>query len=170
MGRGWIERGLRQVREREQLYRAAVERRAHQAAIVKQKAPDLMRQLVAEVEAALDEYRGLTQGESDRIQYEALPHEGFCITRITPPRVELECRPDYELQVVYCNLTRTDDPQIDPQELVFNLAFSVSDADQVALGHETRTFQTAAEAAEFLLGQVLFPTLDLERFQTRRTS
>ena len=168
MERGWIERGLQQAREREQLYRAAAERRARHAAIVKRTAPELMKRLVAEVEASVAEYRRLTQGEGDRVQYETLPHEGFCVTRVTPPRVELVCRPDYELQVVYCNLTRTDDPQVDPQELVFNLGFSVSDDDQVALYHETRTFQTAAEAAEFLLGQVLFPTLNLEPFQSRR--
>jgi hypothetical protein len=168
MGREWIERGLQQDREREQLYRAAAERRIHHAAIIKEKAPDLMRRLIAEVEASVDEYRRLAESERDPIEYEALPHEGFCITRVTPPRVELQCRPDYELGAVYCNLTRTDDPQTDPQELVFSLGFAVSDTDQVALCYETRTFQTVAEVAELLLGQVLFPTLSLERFQSGR--
>jgi len=68
MARDWIERGLQQVREREQLYRAAAERRAHHADVVKEKAPDVMRRLVAELEASLDEYRRLAQ---DGIQYEA---------------------------------------------------------------------------------------------------
>ena len=166
MGREWIERGLQQVRQHEQLYRAAAERRAHHARIVKEKAPDVMSGLVAEIEASVEEYRRLTQSNS--IEFEALPHEGFCVTRKTAPRVGLECRPDYELAVVYCNLTRTDDPLTDPQELVFNLSFSVSETDQVALCQETRTFQTAGEVAEFLLGQVLFPTLNLEPFQPRR--
>ena len=165
MARDWIERGLHQVREREQLYRAAAERRAHHAAVIKEKAPDVMRRLVAEVEASVDEYRRLAQ---DGIQYEALPREGFCITRVTPPRVELQCRPDYELGAVYCNLSRTDDPETEPQELVFNLGFTVNESDQVALCYETRTFQAVAEAAELLLGQVLFPTLNLESFRSGR--
>jgi hypothetical protein len=165
MARNWIERGLQEVREREQLYRAAAERRAHHAAVVKEKAPDVMRRLIAEVEASLDEYRGLTR---DGIQYEALPHEGFCVTRLMPPRVELQCRPDYESGAVYCNLSRTDDPETEPQELVFNLGFTVDDTDQVALCYEGRTFQTVAEAAELLLGQVLFPTLNLESFRSGR--
>ena len=168
MARDWIERGLLQVREREQLYRAAAERRAHHAAIVKEKAPDVARRLVAEVQASVDEYRRLTDSESNRIQYEPLPHEGFCVTRMAPPRVELQCRPDYESGVVYCNLTRTNDPETEPQELVFNLGFAVNDTDQVALCYETLTFQTAAEAAELLLGQVLFPTLNLESFRNGR--
>ena len=168
MGRDWIERGLRQVREREQLYRAAAERRAHHAAVVKEKAPDVMRRLVAEVRASVDEYRRLSHGESDGIEYEALPHEGFCVTRLTPPRVELQCRPDYESGAVYCNLSRTDDPETEPQELVFNLGFAVNEDDQVALCYESRTFQIVAEAAELLLRQVLFPTLNLERFQSGR--
>jgi hypothetical protein len=165
MARDWIERGLQQVREREQLYRAAAERRAYHAAVVKEKAPDVMRRLVAEVEASVDEYRRLAQ---DGIQYEALPHEGFCVTRLTPPRVELQCRPAYESGVVYCNLTRTNDPETEPQELVFNLRFAVDDTDSVALGYESRTFDTVPEVAELLLGQVLFPTLNLEPFQSGR--
>jgi hypothetical protein len=165
MARDWIERGLQQVRKREQLYRAAAERRAHHAAVVKERAPDVMRRLVAEVEASVDEYRRLVQ---DGIQYEALPHEGFCVTRVTPPRVELQCRPDYESGAVYCNLARTDDPETEPQELVFNLGFAVHEDDQVALSYETRTFQTVAEVAELLLGQVLFPTLNLEPFRSGR--
>jgi hypothetical protein len=168
MARDWIERGLVQVREREQLYRAAAERRAHQAAIVKEKAPDVARRLVAEVEASLDEYHRLAESESNRIQYEPLPHEGFCVTRIAAPRVELQCRPDYESGVVYCNLTRTKDPDTEPQELVFNLSFTVDDSDSVALCYETRTFHSAPELAELLLAQVLFPTLTLESFQSGR--
>lgn len=168
MGRAWIEHGLQQVREREQLYRAAAEQRIQHAAIVKEKAPAVMSRLVAEIAASVDEYGRLTQSSTDRIEFEALPHEGFFVTRMTAPRVGLECRPDYELGVVYCNLTRTDDPQIDPQELVFNLGFSVSNTDEVALCHENRTFETVADVAEYLLAQVLFPTLNLEPFQTGR--
>jgi hypothetical protein len=168
MVRDWIERGLQQVREREQLYRAAAERRSHHAAVVKEKAPDVMRRLVAEVEASVEDYRRLAQGESDGIQYEALPHEGFCVMRLTPPHVELQCRPAYESGVVYCNLTRTNDPETEPQELVFNLSFTVDDTDSVALCYETRTFDTVPEVAELLLGHVLFPTLNLEPFQSGR--
>src|SRR5215207_6885477 len=68
----------------------------------------------------------------------------------------------------YCNLTRTNDPETEPQELVFNLGFTVNDAEQVALCYETRTSHTAAEAAELLLGQVLFPALNLKPFQSGR--
>ena len=93
------------------------------------------------------------------IEFETLPHEGFCITRSTLPRVVLECRPGYETHVVYCNLTRIDDRESDPQEMVFALGMTVDDAGRIALRHESLAFPSVGEVVEFLLKPVLFPTL-----------
>jgi hypothetical protein len=169
MAREWIERGLQQARVREQQYSAAAERRLHEATLIKKKGPAVMNELAAEIQAVVDEYVRLTQSESHQLEYEALPGGGFCVTRVSPPRAGLECRPDYEMHVVYCNMTRTDDPQSDPRELVFNLGFSVDDADQVALCHESRTFRSVAEVAELLLEPVLFPTVNRDPFDPDRT-
>src|SRR5262245_40643118 len=109
MPRDWIERGLERARVREQQYSAAARRRLQEAAVVKERGPDLMKRLVAEVEGVVDEYVRLTQSES--IEFEALPGSGFCVTRVSAPRAGLECRPDYEMHVVYCNMTRTDGPE-----------------------------------------------------------
>ena len=66
-----------------------------------------MREIVAEVAAALDEYRQKAAGSED-VELERLPQEGFSITRGGFPKVYLECRPDYAGQVLYCNISRTD--------------------------------------------------------------
>lgn len=160
MPREWIERGLEQARIREQQYSAAAKRRLQQAAVVREKGPDLMKHVAAEIEAVVEEYGRLTKSESHGVGYEALPGGGFCVTRESAPRAGVECRPDYESHVVYCNMTRTDVPESDPRELVFNLDFSVDDTDRISLRHENRTFQSAADVAEFLLAPVLFPTAE----------
>ena len=95
MGRDWIDEGLRQTPEREQQWQLALERRRRQAATIAAKAPDLMRRLVAEVGAALDEYRKKSLVRADDIEFEPLPHEGFSITKASHPSVSLECRPSY---------------------------------------------------------------------------
>jgi hypothetical protein len=162
MGRDWIDEGLRQTPAREQQRQVASERRRREAATIAARAPELMRQLVAEIGAALDEYRQKAPGRSDDIEFELLPHEGFSITKGSFPKVYLECRPDYAGHVLYCNLSRTDgeDSEISVRELAFTLHFAVSDSDVVALRREPRTFQGAGEAAEFLLEPVLFPQPD----------
>jgi hypothetical protein len=121
-----------------------------------------MRQLVAEIGAALDEYRQKAAG-SDEVAFERLPQEGFSITRSGFPKVYLECRPDYAGQVLYCNISRTDrdEGEMHVRELAFTLHFAVSDSDDVvSLRREPRTFPSAGEAAEFLLEPVLFPQPD----------
>ena len=160
MARDWIDQGLRQVQEREEQQRLASKRRLDHAAVIKEKGPDLMRQLVAEVGAVVAEYRRKAPLSSNEIEFETLPHEGFRITRSTLPKVALECRPGYETHVVYCNMTRIDDRESDPQELVFNLDMTVDDSNRMALRHETAVFPTVGEVAEFLLKPVLFPTPD----------
>jgi len=158
--RDWIDEGLRHRREREEQQRLTSERRLHQTAVIKEKGPDLMRRLVAEVGAVVAEYRRRTGAGSDEIEFEELPREGFCLTRARLPRVGLECRPDYELHVVYCNMTRADTHQSETRELVFNLDMTVDDSNRIAVRHETKTFQAPDEIAEFLLKPVLFPPLE----------
>ena len=157
MGRDWIDEGLRQTPEREQQWQLALERRRRQAATIAAKAPGLMRRLVAEVGAALDEYRKKSLVRADDIEFEPLPHEGFSITKASHPSVSLECRPSYEGQVLCCNLSRNDRDEGEIREWAFNLHFTVDDSDAVALRHEDRIFQNASDPAEFLLKPVLFP-------------
>ena len=162
MARDWIDQGLRQMREQEEQQRLASKRRLHQASVIKEKAPDLMRRLVAEVGTVVAEYRQRAPLGSNEIEFEVLPHEGFCITKSTFPKVGLECRPGYETHLVHCNLARTGDHESDPQEIMFNLDMTVDDSDRVALRHETVTFSSVDEVVEFLLKPVLFPPLDLD--------
>lgn len=118
----------------------------------------MMRQLLAEVRAVLDEFSQKAARAADaKLEFEALPHEGFCVTRTTRPRMGLECRPDYEAHVLYCNMTRTDDDAGDTVESVFSLNFILDESDTVELRYETRVFRTVEEAVEFLLKPVLFP-------------
>jgi len=160
MAHDWIDEGLRQMREREEQHRLASERRLHQTAVIKEKGPDLMRRLVAEVGTVVDEYRQRARLGSNQIEFEVLPREGFCVTRATFPRVRLECRPGYETQVVYCNMTRTDNHESAAQELVFSLGITVDESDKIVLRHETGAFQTVDEVLEFLLKPVLFPAFN----------
>jgi hypothetical protein len=160
MSHDWIDQGLRHMREREEQLRQATARRLHHAAVIKEKGADLMRQLVGGVGAAVLEYRQRAPKGAEEIEFEALPREGFVVTRTGLPRVMLECRPGYETHVLYCNRTRTDDHESAPHELVFNLSMTVDDSDTIRLSEETRAFPTLNEVVEFLLKPVLFPTLD----------
>ena len=160
MAHDWIDQGLRQAREREEQHRLLSERRLHQTAVIKQRGPELMRRLVAEVRAAVDEYRQAARLGGAEIELEALPDEGFCVTRTKPPRVSLECRPGYEMHVVHCNMIQSENQEVAPQEFVFNLGMSLDDSDKIVLSNESRAFETLDEVVEFLLKPVLFPTLD----------
>jgi hypothetical protein len=160
MAHDWIDQGLRQMGEREEQHRLASERRLHQATVIKGKGPDMMRRLVAEVGVLVDEYRQRARLGSSEIEFEALPGEGFCVTRAKLPRVSLECRPGYETHVVYCNMARTDNHESAPQEFVFSLGITVDDSEKIVLCHETKAFETLDEVLEFLLKPVLSPTLD----------
>jgi hypothetical protein len=162
MGREWIDDGLRQTPAREQQRQLAAEHRRHQAAVIAAKGPELMRHLVAEMGAALEEYRQKASTRADAITFERLPQDGFSLTKASFPKVSLECRPDYAGQVLLCNLSRTDkeEDEVRVRELAFTLHFAVSDADVVALRREPRVFDRASDAAEFLLEPVLFPQPD----------
>jgi hypothetical protein len=162
MGRDWIDEGLRQTPVREQQRQLASEHRRHLAATIAAKGPELMRQLVAEVGAAFEEYRQKAPTAADDLLLERLPQEGFSITKAGFPKVFLECRPDYAGQVVYCNLSRTDREasEIRVREVAFNLHFTVTESDVVALRREPRIFQSPSDVAEFLLEPVLFPQPD----------
>jgi hypothetical protein len=157
VGRDWIDEGLRSTPAREQQRQLASERRRRQAATITDKAPELMRRLVAEVGAALNEYRQKARVRADDIEFEPLPHEGFSITKASHPSMYLECRPSYDGQVLHCNLSRTDRDEGDIREWAFNLHFMASDSDVVLLRHEGRIFENASDTAEFLLKPVLFP-------------
>src|SRR5262245_60467424 len=123
MPRDWVDEGLRHTREREEQQRAESARRHHHTAVIKEKGPDLMRELVKEVRGVIDEFRSKAAGTGEQVEFEELPREGFCVTRPDPPRVVLECRPDYEAHVLYCNATRTEDHDGETSESVFNLNF-----------------------------------------------
>jgi hypothetical protein len=160
MGREWIDEGLRREQGREELWRLAGERRLRQTAAIEKEAPALMRQLVGEVAAAVEEYKVKTRLEDDVINYETLPQEGFWVTRDGNVRVALECRPAYGAHCVYCNMTCTVG-RTETRELAFNLRFTVSDSGRVELSYESRVFHSLDEAVEFLMKPVLFPSVDL---------
>ena len=160
MGRAWIDDELRQMPAREEQRRLAAERRLHQAALIKQKAPDLMHRLVQEAGVVVDECRHKAGVDVGVREFQPLPHEGFSVTKVSFPRVYLECRPDYEGQVVCCNLSRTDTHESEPLEWDFNLRFTVNDRDAIELRHDDHTFHDVDEALEFLLKPVLFPPLE----------
>jgi hypothetical protein len=157
MPRDWVDEGLRHTREREEQQRAESARRHHHTALIKEKGPELMRDLVNEVRAAVDEFRSKTAGSGDHVEFEELPREGFCVTRSDLPKVALECRPDYEAHVLYCNTTRVEDHDSETSESLFNLNFTVDESDRVRLRHATGPFLAVGEAVEFLLKPVLFP-------------
>ena len=160
MTRGWIDQGLRQQREHEEEQRLASQRRLEHVAVIKEKAPELMRQLVAEVGAAVTEYREKAHIASDEIEFEPLPHEGFTVRKTTFPKVALVCRPGYETHMVYGNRTRIDGHESDVQEIVFSLDIVADDSNRVVLRHDTVEFSSVGAAVEFLLKPVLFPTFD----------
>jgi hypothetical protein len=160
MARNWIEDGLQHARERAEQLRLGAERRARQASVIRQQGPEVMRAVVAEVRAVIDEYKRAAQAAASDVEFEELPHEGFCVTRTTPPRVELQCRPSYETQAVYCNMTRSNNPPGEPVERVFSLEFTVNESERVVLREGTRVFQTAGDTVEVLVKPVLFPPLE----------
>jgi hypothetical protein len=160
MTRNWIEDGLQHARERAEQLRHGAERRAHHASVIKQEGPGVMRAIVAEVRAVIDEYQRAAQAAATDVELDELPHEGFCVTRTTPPRVELQCRPSYDTQAVYCNMTRSNNPPGEPVERVFSLEFAVDESDRVVLREGTRIFHAAADVVELLVKPVLFPPPD----------
>jgi hypothetical protein len=166
VAREWIEQGLRQMLEREEQQRLAANRRLEQAAVIREKGPELMRQLVAEVGAVAAEYREKAP-PGEEIEFEALPHEGFRIARSPLPKVALECRPGYETHVVYCNMTRIDGHESEVKENVFSLDMTVDEANRIALRHERAAFPSVGDAVEFLVKPVLFPPLDSDRGTNR---
>ena len=159
MARDWIDKGLRHSRERAEELRLASERRQHHVSLIKEQGPHVMRELLAEVRAVVDEYSQKAGTGAKDIKFEELPHEGFCVVSDVGHRLELQCRPSYEEQVVYCNLTRTDVQQTEPVERVFNLNFTVDDPDRVELREGNRVFRTVDDAVEFLMAPVLFPAI-----------
>jgi hypothetical protein len=160
MPRQWIDEGLQREPVREELQRRALEERHHETSVIKEKGPILMRELLAEARAAIDEYRSKARLNNKEIQFEGLPHEGFCVAKTMLPKTDLECRPDYEAHLLYCSMTRIDDHESDPVESLFSLTFAVGDSNNVRLARGTRTFLTVEEAVEHLLKPVLFPLLD----------
>ena len=87
MGRAWIDDELRQMPAREEQRRLAAERRLHQAALIKQKAPDLMHRLVQEAGVVVDECRHKAGVDVGVREFQPLPHEGFSVTKVSFPRV-----------------------------------------------------------------------------------
>jgi hypothetical protein len=160
MSDDWIDQGLRRMREREEQLRLASAQRLHHATVIKDRGTDLMRHLVAAVGAAVNDYKRRAPSGGEEIEFEALPREGFVITRTRLPRVTLECRPGYETHVLYCNRTRTEDHESAPQEFVFTLSMTVDESDAIVLGDQTRAFLNLGEVIEYLLKPVFFPTLD----------
>ena len=154
MTRDWIDEGLRHLRERQEAEHLASTRRHHHTAVIKDQGPELMKRLVAEVGASVEEYN---QKAGDVIDFQALPRGGFYVTKATFPSVSLECHPDYEAHVLYCNMTRTDTQESDPQELAFNLDLIVDDAGTIGLRYQDCAFQTLDKVVEHLVKPVLFP-------------
>jgi hypothetical protein len=148
------------MRELEEQRRVATERRLHHAAVIAEHAPDLMRRLVKEIEAAVQEYKRRAPLGGPEIEFEALPGEGFLVARTKLPKVSLECRPGYETHLLYCNMARTDDHDSAPQEQIFSLRMAVDDKDSIALSHDMTTFKSLNDVLEFLLKPVLFPAFD----------
>jgi hypothetical protein len=160
MGRDWIDEGLRHEPEREAQERLDSEQHHHNMSVIKEKGPDFMHRLVMEVRDVIEEYRCKAPGSNDEVDFEELPHEGFCITKIRLPRVSLECRPDYEAHLLCCNMTRTDGRESEPTERMFNLSLTLDESDNVQLRQGSRIFRTVDEAAECILKPVLFPLVD----------
>lgn len=161
MAHNWIDEGLQHASERAEGRRAAVEQRHHRTALIKEKGPELMRGIFTEIQAVIDEYR--RKAGMGRVEFQLLPREGFSVSRITPPRVGLECRPDYEMHALYCNLTRTVDLESEIVEWPFSLEFLANESDRVELRSGSRSFHEVDEVVEFLLKPVLFPSVDTHR-------
>jgi len=160
MTRQWIDDGLQRERDREEQQRRALEQRHRETSVIKEKGPALMRELLAEARAAIEEYRSKARLNNEELRFEGLPHEGFCIAKTTLPKADLECRPDYETHLLHISITHIDDRESDPVESLYSWTFAVDDLNNVRLTRGTRTFRTMEEAVESLLKPVLFPLLD----------
>jgi hypothetical protein len=160
MNRDWIREGLRSEPEREQQRRLMREERRRHKKIIEEKGPDLTRELVAEITAAVEQFHAESGLDRGAMIFEPLPHEGFRVERSVPPRVTLECRPSYDAGCIYCNTTREDDIEPEARELAFVLRFEVTGSSLVRLRHGDRAFGTVGEIVEFLLAPVLFPPVE----------
>ena len=156
----WIDEGLREEAAREQHAPLVAARERHRAMAIKQRAPELMFRLVSAVGAAVEEYRRKASVGRDEIDFEPLPRGSFRVTKLTLPSVDLECHPDYDGHVVYCNRAQTDSHERGARELEFVLHIVADDLDNLMLCHQNRSFTNVEEAAEFLLKPVLFPVAD----------
>ena len=156
----WIDEGLRQEADREQQAPLVIARQHHRATVIRQRAPELMFRLVSAIGAAVEEYKRKASVGSGEIDFEPLPRGSFRVTKLTIPSVDLECHPDYEGHVVYCNRAQTDSRESGARELEFVLQIVADDLDTLTLCHENRSFTSVDEAAEFLLKPVLFPLAD----------
>jgi len=143
--------------EREEARRLAMDRRHHCHVLIEEHGPDLLRALAAELAGAIEDYHRATPGRGDAIDFEPLPRGGFLVSRATPPRATLQCRPDYSTQALNCNWAHPGDEEGEMVEVPFNLHFTVDDADKLGFRHGARAFRGVAEVAEFLLTPVLFP-------------
>lgn len=153
----WIDEGLQHEREWADQQRVASKHRLQQTSVIKEKGPPLMRELVAQVGGAVDEYRRKARTSSTELEFTVLPHEGFSVAKLTLPRVALECRPDYEAHALWCNMTRIEDQESEPEERLFSLDFTADESNTIRLNYGTRAFQTVDEAVECVLKTVLFP-------------
>ena len=166
MERAWIDEGLRHEREREAQQLRRSENRHLATSVIKTQGPALMRRLVAEVGAVVDEYRRKAQIGGHDLEFATLPHEGFCLSKTRMPRVGLECRPDYDAHILSCNLTRTDDQESDPTEWMFNLDLALDAAGNITLHSGTRAFEGVDDAVQYMVRPVLFPLLDEAPYKT----
>lgn len=156
-GHKWIDEGLSHAADAEKQVNLAAEGQRHRAAVVEQQGPELMLRLVSAIRAAVEEYKEKAHVGSDEIDFEPLPSGSFRVTKVTFPRVDLECHPDYDGHVVYCNRAQVDSHESGARELEFALRITADDLDHLELGDDHRTFGNVDDAAEFLLKPVLFP-------------
>lgn len=158
MTRVWIEEGLRHSRERAEALRRDEGRQRHWHSLIEAQGPEVMRSLVTEVAAAVEDYRRALPSPEDTVEFDFLPQEGFIARRVDTPRVTLQCRPDYAGQTVYCSLTRPGRRPNEVVEVPFSLHFTVDASDRVGLRQGAHSFTDVAKVAEFLLSPVLFPS------------
>ena len=159
MGHKWIDEGLGQAPDREKQEALAAERQLHRAIVIKQQGPDLMLRLVSAIRAAVEEYKEKAHVGSDKLDFEPLPRGSFRVTKVGFPSVDLECHPDYDGHVVYCNMVRIASRESGASEMDFGLQITADDLDNLELRHDNRPFANVDDVAEFLLKSVLFPPL-----------
>ena len=160
MERDWIDDGMREERAREAQHARDAEERHRQTARLVTHGPALMQALVAEARAAVDEYRRKAGTSLHDVEFEALPHEGFLVTKHTLPKAAVECRPDYARHQLACDVSRGLDPETDPTEWFFSLTLGVDADGGVTISEGTRVLAGVGDAVAVLLRPVLFPLLD----------